>query len=124
MQELFRLPGDTLTDQYSTGMKKKLLLLSQIKQDRKVFLMDEPFNGLDAETNRMLGIIFRKLAERGKTIFISSHVLGPLTACCDRIFHLDERKIKSTFEKSDFAEVEKALFGRMDEELRHGLDNL
>lgn len=52
--ELFLLPLDQIIDEYSTGMKKKLAILSVIKQDKPIFILDEPFNGLDIETCRII----------------------------------------------------------------------
>lgn len=52
--ELFNLPLDTVIDEYSTGMKKKLALLGVLKQDKSIIILDEPFNGLDIETCRII----------------------------------------------------------------------
>ncbi|HRG53831.1 MAG TPA: ATP-binding cassette domain-containing protein [Bacteroidia bacterium] len=61
LQEFMQLPLDELVESYSTGMKKKLALLAILKQQRSVFLLDEPFNGLDLETNKIVELIITNL---------------------------------------------------------------
>jgi len=61
LQEFLKLPLDDLIETYSTGMKKKLALLGILKQDKQLFLLDEPFNGLDLETNKILDFILTTL---------------------------------------------------------------
>ena len=61
LQELFKLPLDELVETYSTGMKKKLALLAILKQEKPIFLLDEPFNGLDLETNKIVELIVTTL---------------------------------------------------------------
>jgi ABC-2 type transport system ATP-binding protein len=111
LAELFRLPLEKLISDYSTGMKKKLMLMSQIKQNKSVFILDEPFNGLDLETNKLLEVIIRSLNARGKTIFISSHILDPLLNVCSEIHLLKNGTIEKKFEKNDFSNVHSELFG-------------
>ena len=61
---LFKLSLDTSIDTYSTGMRKKLAILSVLKQEKPILILDEPFNGLDIETNRILHLILLKLKEK------------------------------------------------------------
>lgn len=49
-QQLFHIPLDDITENYSTGMGKKLALLAVLKQDKPIVVLDEPFNGLDLES--------------------------------------------------------------------------
>jgi ABC-2 type transport system ATP-binding protein len=111
LAELFRLPLDALTEQFSTGMKKKLILLSQVKQDKSVFILDEPFNGLDLETNKILESIIRILNQRGKTVFISSHIIDPLLNICYEIHYLKDKTLFKTFKKEEFTQINEELFG-------------
>ena len=55
--QLFQLPLHQLISQYSTGMKKKLAFLGIIAQDRPILILDEPFNGVDIESNDALRVI-------------------------------------------------------------------
>ena len=108
--KLFLLPLDQIIDEYSTGMKKKLALLGILKQEKPILILDEPFNGLDIETARIMRSILLKLKEKGKTIIITSHIIETLTNLCDYIHFLDGGKIKYSKEKSEFSEFEKTLF--------------
>jgi ABC-2 type transport system ATP-binding protein len=61
INKLLKLPLDEIIESYSTGMKKKLALLSIIKQEKPIYIFDEPFNGLDLETNMALEIMEKPL---------------------------------------------------------------
>jgi ABC-2 type transport system ATP-binding protein len=107
---LFLLPLDQIIDEYSTGMKKKLALLGLLKQDKPIMILDEPFNGLDIETCRIIRSILLRLKEKGKTIIITSHIIETLTNLCDYIHYLENGTIKHSKEKHEFAEFERELF--------------
>ena len=64
LSRLFNLPLEEFIESYSTGMKKKLLILSQLKQDKRIYIFDEPFNGLDIESNKALQIIIEILNKK------------------------------------------------------------
>jgi len=113
LQEFMKLPLDDLIETYSTGMKKKLALLGVLKQDKKIFLFDEPFNGLDLETNKILELIITTLKEKGKTIFVSSHIIDPLLTVCNQIHYLDKGKFARSFDKADFNQIEDELFKKL-----------
>jgi ABC-2 type transport system ATP-binding protein len=113
--ELFLLPLDELVDNYSSGMKKKLALLGTLKQNKAVMILDEPFNGLDMESIRILRMILLKLKEQGKTIIITSHIIETLTNLCDNIHFLEGGKIKFSKTKTEFEAFEKEIFQRIEE---------
>ncbi|OIP00727.1 MAG: hypothetical protein AUJ97_07675 [Bacteroidetes bacterium CG2_30_32_10] len=108
--KLFLLPLDTIIDNYSTGMKKKLAFMVILKQDKPVMILDEPFNGLDIETCRIIHQVLLKLKEKNKIIIITSHIIETLTNLCDYIHYLECGKIKFTKEKVDFKEFEREIF--------------
>lgn len=110
LQEYFKLPLDDLIETYSTGMKKKLALLGVLKQNKQIFLLDEPFNGLDLETNKIVELIIETLRERGKTVFVSSHIIDPLLTVCHQIHHLENGEFIKTYEKDNFHSIEDELF--------------
>ena len=118
LQDYFKLPLNELIENYSTGMKKKLALLGTLKQDRPVFILDEPFNGLDLETNKILEIIITTLKQKNKTIFVSSHILEPLLAICDKIYLLQNGLFIKTYEKKDFNNIDEELFGKLKSEAK------
>ncbi len=116
LQAYFKLPLDELIENYSTGMKKKLALLAVLKQDKQLFILDEPFNGLDLETNKILEIIILSLKQKQKTVFVSSHIIDPLLTTCDKIHLLENGCFIKTYLKTDFSKIEEDLFGKLKSE--------
>ena len=116
LQSLLQLPLDDLIETYSTGMKKKLALLAALKQEKSIFLLDEPFNGLDMGTNKMLETTINILKQKGKTIFLSSHILEPLLTVCDSIYLLEKGTFSRTFSKDEFNRIEDELFKKIKED--------
>lgn len=113
LQEYFKLSLDELIENYSTGMKKKLALLAVLKQGKPIFILDEPFNGLDLETNKILEIIILSLKQKQKTVFVSSHIIDPLLTTCDKIHLLENGNFVKTYRKADFLNIEEDLFGKL-----------
>ena len=114
--KLFSLPLDYVVDGYSTGMKKKLALLGILKQDKPLMILDEPFNGLDIETCRIIRMVLLRLKEKNKTIIITSHIIETLTNLCDTIHYLDNGKIKYSKDKQGFSEFEREVFEKIENE--------
>ena len=112
--KLFFLPLDTIVDDYSSGMKKKLALMGILKQDKPIVILDEPFNGLDIEACRIVRQILMKLKEKGKTIIITSHIIETLTNLCDCIHYLEKGRIKYSKGKADFKAFEQELFASIE----------
>jgi ABC-2 type transport system ATP-binding protein len=93
MDELLRLVGlweDRLSPlaSYSKGMRQKILLLAALLHDPEVMILDEPFSGLDVNAAMILRSLLRSLAERGKIILYSSHVLEVVEKVCDTVLIL------------------------------------
>lgn len=123
LQEFMQLPLDELVESYSTGMKKKLALLGVLKQKRPIFLLDEPFNGLDLETNKILELIITTLKTKEKTVFLSSHIIDPLLTVCDEIHFLEQGKFTKKFEKNEFHRIEDELFRKLKTEAQNKISN-
>ena len=113
--QLFLLPLDVIIDDYSSGMKKKLALMGILKQDKPVMILDEPFNGLDIETCRIIRQILLKLKDQNKTIITTSHIIETLTNLCDFIHYLENGKIRYSKDKSDFKEFEREIFASIEQ---------
>jgi ABC-2 type transport system ATP-binding protein len=118
LNDLLEVPLDALITTYSTGMRRKLALLGALSLGREVLLLDEPLNGLDLASVRVLEAIIRRLAERGRTVIVTSHVLGPLVALCDRIHLLQHGRFTRVFERGHTDGLEEALFAELDERTR------
>jgi ABC-2 type transport system ATP-binding protein len=70
---------------YSLGMKQRLALAATMLGDPELIILDEPANGLDPEGMREIREIIRDLGERGKTIFLSSHLLSEVERTCTHV---------------------------------------
>ncbi|HCY47022.1 MAG TPA: ABC transporter ATP-binding protein [Flavobacteriales bacterium] len=108
---MFDLPLKKFASNYSTGMKKKLALTAILIQNNEVFILDEPFNGVDLQSNLKLKSTFLKLREEGKTVLISSHIFSTLSEICDEIHLIQNGGICMSADKSTFGELEAVLAG-------------
>ena len=70
---------------YSLGMKQRLSLAAALLGDPKVLVLDEPANGLDPQGMRWLRQLLRSLADEGRTVLISSHVLAEVEQVADEV---------------------------------------
>lgn len=113
---IFDLPLDELIDGYSSGMKKKLALLGVLRQMKPLIILDEPFNGLDIESTRLLSMIITSLREQHHTVIVTSHILGSLTGICDLIHYLKGGKILFSKEPGQFGSLEEEIFSEVDRE--------
>ena len=108
-KNLFDLPLNQYALEYSTGMKKKLALQAILLQKNNLFILDEPYNGVDIQSNIIISEIIQKLKEAGKTILISSHIFSTLKESCDEIYLLQDGQLKNRTKKADFDTFEKEL---------------
>src|SRR5690625_6838750 len=69
---------------YSLGMKQRLGVATALISDPDVIILDEPFNGLDVDGIKWLRKLFKQLAEEGKAVIVSSHLMGEIQAVADR----------------------------------------
>ena len=77
----------------SHGMKQKLVLVSALVHDPALLIIDEPMVGLDALAQRQVKLLFRRLAEEKKTVFLTTHTLSVAEAVCDRIAIINRGRI-------------------------------
>ena len=108
-KNIFELPLNQYAETYSTGMKKKLALNAILIQENEVFILDEPFNGVDIHSNIIIKEILLKLKALNKIVILSSHIFSTLSESCDLILHLKDGKIIRRAEKKDFSMIEAAL---------------
>ena len=69
----------------STGNRQKVVIVRALQNDVPVYLVDEPTRGLDPLVQQEFERIIREYRERGRTIFLSTHVLSEAEALCDRV---------------------------------------
>jgi ABC-type multidrug transport system ATPase subunit len=77
--------ADDLVKRYSLGMKQRLALAAALLKDPELLILDEPANGLDPAGMREVRQLLRRLADEGRTVFVSSHILAEIESTCDRV---------------------------------------
>jgi ABC-2 type transport system ATP-binding protein len=82
-----------LIAEYSKGMRKRVAMAASLIHHPDLFLMDEPFEGVDAVGARMMKDILLDQVRQGATIFLTSHVLEVVERLCDRVAIIHEGKI-------------------------------
>ena len=86
-------PYQTLSG-YSKGMRQKILIAGAVLHNPRIVILDEPFSGLDVTAARVLKAFVRALADEGKIVVFSSHVLEVVEQVCSRVVILkDGRKV-------------------------------
>ena len=105
-RNIFDLPLNQYTSTFSTGMKKKLAILAILLQGNQYFILDEPFNGVDIQSNIVIMEILRKLKSMNKTVVLSSHIFSSLSDTCDEIHLLHHGQLVQSVLKEDFSKLE------------------
>jgi len=92
---LFELDGSQrkMIGDYSKGMRKRVAMAAALIHRPQLFLMDEPFEGVDAVGARLMKDILIAQVRQGATIFLTSHVLEVVERLCDHIAIINEGKI-------------------------------
>lgn len=85
--------AERLSNKLSKGMTQRLGLGRALLHDPQVLIMDEPAAGLDPKARVELKHLIRILADEGKTIFISSHILSELGEMCDTLLFINDGRI-------------------------------
>src|SRR5207248_1319012 len=77
--------GKKLALEYSHGMKKKLALAAALLPNPDLLFLDEPFEGVDAITSRVIRDLLTGYVARGSTVFLTSHVLDIVERLCTHV---------------------------------------
>jgi ABC-2 type transport system ATP-binding protein len=103
---LLGLDGDEkkLTLEYSHGMKKKLALAAALLANPDLLFLDEPFEGVDAITSRVIRDMLTGYVERGSTVFLTSHVLDVVEKLCTHVGIIAKGKL---VEQASLEEIRK-----------------
>jgi ABC-2 type transport system ATP-binding protein len=86
---------------YSLGMKQRLALAATMIGSPELIILDEPANGLDPEGMREIRDIIGNLADAGKTIFLSSHLLWEVERTCSHVAIIQRGQLIKTSSISD-----------------------
>ncbi|MBR2350092.1 MAG: ABC transporter ATP-binding protein [Clostridia bacterium] len=109
--ELFEMGEhlDQSISSYSHGMKQKISLIATLSHDPEIFILDEPMTGLDPQATFKLKQLMHKLADEGKIVFFSSHVLEVVEKLCTKVAIIDKGRLIKVCEMSDLKENENDL---------------
>jgi ABC-2 type transport system ATP-binding protein len=82
-----------LIGEYSKGMRKRIAMAAALIHRPRLFLMDEPFEGVDAVGARLMKDILLEQVRHGATVFLTSHVLEVVERLCDRVAIINRGRI-------------------------------
>jgi ABC-2 type transport system ATP-binding protein len=85
--------ADRRVGQFSLGMRQRLALATALLCDPEILILDEPANGLDPEGVHWLRALLRHLAEEGRTVLVSSHILAEVAQTVDCVVILDRGRL-------------------------------
>lgn len=91
---------------YSRGMKQRMRLAATIVHDPELLILDEPLNGADPRQRVHFQNLLRNLAARGRTIFVSSHILEEVEALAERVLLIVNGKLAAS---GDYRSIRAAL---------------
>ena len=74
-------------------------------QRNDVFILDEPFNGVDIQSNLLINEVLNKLRNSGKIIILSSHIFSTLEESCDQLHLLKNGSIVQSADKTNFESI-------------------
>lgn len=83
--EYFDINANTNIKKMSKGMKQKIAIVATFMHDPEVILLDEPTSGLDPLMQERFIELVKKEKQKGKTIFMSSHIFEEVSKACDRV---------------------------------------
>lgn len=97
---------DELIAEYSFGMKRKVYLLPFLIAASPLMMLDEPTNGLDAQSTLALKEELASRSKQGKTTLVTSHNIGFLEDTCDEVYVLNGAKVAGKFTRSSGISLE------------------
>ena len=97
------------TKGYSKGMRQRIKVAAALVHDPQVLLLDEPFNGADPRQRLHLMALFRRLADEGRTIVFSSHILEEVERLADRVLVIVGGRLAAS---GDFREIRRLMTDR------------
>ncbi len=86
---------DSFVGSLSHGMKQRVALARTLLHDPELIILDEPANGLDPQARIEMRNLLKSLAEAGKTLLVTSHILPELSRICDRVAILARGRLRA-----------------------------
>jgi ABC-2 type transport system ATP-binding protein len=108
--DLFHLQDNRkIIGEYSKGMRKRVAMAASLIHHPELFLMDEPFEGVDAVGARLMKDILLDQVKRGATIFLTSHVLEVVERLCDRVAIIHRGRIVTSATMAEMRDAGESL---------------
>jgi len=104
-----------LVESYSHGMKQRLSLAAALIHNPRLLIIDEPMVGLDPAGARLIKSVFRRLADEGRTVFLSTHTLEVAEAICDRVAMIHRGEIATQGTVAELKDLHTAGGGDLEE---------
>ena len=108
--ERFRLDTSAKVKSMSFGMKRKLAIVTAFMHDPEILILDEPTSGLDPLMQKEFVDFLKEEKERGKTLFLSSHIFHEIDVACDRLSIIREGHIVSEIDLNERRRIEGDAF--------------
>jgi ABC-2 type transport system ATP-binding protein len=105
---------DRRVEEYSQGMRQRVVIASALLHNPKVIIIDEPMVGLDPRSARIVKDTLRKKAEEGVTIFMSTHSLEVAEEVCDTIGIIKDGKLIAKFDITKLEDFKRKYDGRFE----------
>src|SRR5262249_43821113 len=86
---------DLYVEALSHGMKQRVAIARTLLHDPRVLILDEPANGLDPQARIEMRQLLLNLAERGKTLLVTSHILPELARICHRVAIITRGRLRA-----------------------------
>ena len=93
--------------QYSTGNKRKVVLIQAFQHKPRVLILDEPTSGLDPLNQQVFDALVKEAREEGRTVFLSSHVLSEVEKTCTRVGIIREGRLVQTGGVTELKEIKR-----------------
>ena len=93
---------------YSKGMKQKIKIIGALLHEPKLLILDEPFNGLDAESVYIVKSLLKDMVSRGHTVLLTTHILEIAENLSDTLLTLNNGKVafNSNVDKCNYLNLE------------------
>jgi ABC-2 type transport system ATP-binding protein len=106
--------ANELVENFSHGMKQRLIMSAALLHRPKALIVDEPMVGLDPKGARLVKRLFRELVRAGRTIFMSTHTLEVAEEVCDRIAIIHQGRIIALGTMAEIRRANQADDGRLE----------
>ena len=119
--ERFELDPTKRARTYSKGNKQKVALVAALASDAELLILDEPTSGLDPLMEAVFQDCIREVKAQGRTVLLSSHILGEVEALCDRVSII---RLGRTVQSGTLQEMRHLTRTSINAELRGSADGL